>query len=101
LGLVQRKRQVASSVWGYMNEEADLDRGCDAYSKYPDAKVNMLLKIIKEVFASGTRKLVVFALFRKTLKYLNLRLKKAGYNCLIIHGQIEKRSEILDEFKGG
>jgi hypothetical protein len=99
LGLVQRKRQVASSVWGYMNEEADLDRGCDAYSKYPDAKVNMLLKIIKEVFASGTRKLVVFALFRKTLKYLNLRLKKAGYNCLIIHGQIEKRSEILDEFK--
>jgi hypothetical protein len=99
LGLVQRKRQVASSVWGYLNEETDLDRGYDAYKDCPDAKVDMLLKIIEEVFKNGTKKLVVFALFRKTLKYLNLRLKKKGYNSLIIHGQISNRAEILQQFK--
>lgn len=99
LGLVQRKRQIASSVWGYLNTEYDLDRGIDAYRMCPDAKVDELKRIIDVVFESGVKKLVVFALFRKTLKYLNIRLKKLGYNCLIIHGQIDNRTEILDQFK--
>ena len=99
LGLVQRKRQIASSVWGYLNKETDLDRGYDAFSTCDDAKVDMLLKIIKEVFKGDVKKLVVFALFRKTLKYLNIRLKRAGFNSLIIHGQIENRAEILQRFK--
>lgn len=99
LGLVQRKRQIASSVWGYLNTESDLDRGIDAYRMFPDAKVDELKRIIDVVFQSGVKKIVVFALFRKTLKYLNIRLKKLGYNCLIIHGQIDNRAEILDQFK--
>lgn len=99
LGLVQRKRQVASSVWGYMNVESDLDRGIDAYSEYEDAKVTELIKVIEKVFEHGIRKLVVFALFRKTLKYLDIRLRKAGYNLLVIHGMIQNRSELLQQFK--
>lgn len=99
LGLVQRKRQVASSVYGYLNEERDLDKGIDAYKMCPDAKVDELERIIKVVFTTGVKKLVVFALFRKTLKYLSIRLKKMGYNSLIIHGQIENRADILDQFK--
>lgn len=99
LGLVQKKRQVASSVWGYLNNEADLDSGIDAYENYADAKVEKLQEIIEAVFKSGTKKLVVFALFRRTLKYLNIRLKKLGYNTLIIHGQIDNRAEILAQFK--
>lgn len=99
LGLVQKKRQVASSVWGYLNNEADLDSGIDAYENYTDAKVEKLQEIIEAVFKSGTKKLVVFALFRRTLKYLNIRLKKLGYNTLIIHGQIDNRAEILAQFK--
>lgn len=99
LGLVQKKRQVASSVWGYLNEEADLDKGIDAYATCQDAKVEMLVKIIEEVFKNGTKKLVVFALFRKTLKYLAIRLKKQGYRPLVIHGRINNRTEILDRFK--
>ena len=99
LGLVQRKRQVASSVWGYQNEEASLDKGIDQFANEKDAKVDMLIRIIEEVFAGGTKKLVVFALFRRTLKYLSIRLKKAGYNSVIIHGQIDNRSEILQKFK--
>lgn len=99
LGLVQRKRQIASSVWGYLNDENDLDRGIDAYADCADAKVEMLNNIIAKVFESGTKKLVVFALFRRTLKYLRIRLKKLGYNPLVIHGQVENRTEILEKFK--
>ena len=99
LGLVQRKRQVASSVWGYQNEETSLDKGIDLFANEKDAKVDMLIRIIEEAFAGGTKKLVVFALFRRTLKYLSIRLKKAGYNAVIIHGQINNRAEILQQFK--
>lgn len=99
LGLVQRKRQIASSVYGFLNDEEDLDKGIDRYQNYPDAKVEMLAKIINEVWQSGTKKLVVFAVFRRTLKYLAIRLKELGFNALIIHGQIENRAELLHQFK--
>ncbi len=99
LGLVQKKRQVASSVYAYLNKEEDLDNGIDGYSEFEDAKFEQLIKIIEEVFKHETKKLVVFALFRRTLKYLSIRLKSRGYNSLIIHGQIDNRAEILASFK--
>lgn len=99
LGLVQKKRQVASSVWGYLNSEKDLDNGIDAFSDENDAKFDELLKIIHTVFASGVKKLVVFALFRKTLKYLKIRLKSKSIDSIIIHGEIDNRDELLQEFK--
>lgn len=99
LGLVQRKRQIASSVWAYLNKDVDLDKNLDAFSDCVDSKFEKLLEVIETVFASGTKKLVVFALFRKTLKYLNIRLKKAGYKSLIIHGLIDNRAELLQRFK--
>lgn len=99
LGFVQRKRQIASSVWGYLNQERDLDRGIDAYEMYPDAKVEELLSIIDKVFRNGTKKLVVFAIYRRTLKYLQIRLKKHGIQSLIIHGQLDNRADIINRFK--
>lgn len=99
LGLVQKKRQVASSVYAYLNTDSDLDKGIDLYADYPDAKFEELIKIIDEVFKHGTKKIVIFALFRKTLKYLQVRFEKRGYGCLLIHGLVENRSEILDDFK--
>ena len=99
LGLTQRKRQIASSVYAYLNSEDNLDKGIDLYENEPDAKVDELLKIINEVFLHGTRKIVIFALFRRTLKYLKIRLKKAGYNALMIHGLVENRADVLHEFK--
>ena len=99
LGLVQKKRQVASSVYGYLNSEESLDKGIDEYAGYEDAKVEKLIEIIEEVFKHGTKKIVVFALFRRTLKYLQIRLKEKGYGSLIIHGQVENRAEILEDFK--
>lgn len=99
LGLVQKKRMIASSVWAYINDESDLERGVDTCGDLRDAKVEKLLEVIKEVFDNGPHKLVVFALFRKTLNYLQIRLKKAGYNSVVIHGQIKNRDEILYKFK--
>ena len=99
LGLIQRKRMIASSVWGYLNDDDDLDKGIDRYSSYPDGKVDALVKIIEEASKHGSKKLVVFAVFRRTLKYLQIRLKAKGYNALLIHGLINNRHEILDKFK--
>ena len=99
LGLVQKKRQVASSVYAYLNSEESLDEGIDEYADYEDTKVEKLIEIIEEVFKHGTKKIVVFALFRRTLKYLQIRLKKRGYGSLIIHGQVDNRAEILENFK--
>lgn len=99
LGLVQKKRQVASSVYAYLNSEESLDNGVDEYVEYPDAKFEELLKIINEVFKHGTKKIVIFALFRKTLKYLQIRFKDRGYGTLMIHGMVDNRVDVLDEFK--
>lgn len=101
LGLVTKKRQVASSVWAYLNDESDLDKGIDKFSNYPDAKVDKIVKVLNAVFRGSSKKLVIFALFRKTLKYLAIRLKRAGFNSLIIHGQVssEDRNNILHQFK--
>ena len=87
LGLVQKKRQVASSVYAYLNTESNLDKGIDEYADYTDAKFEELLRIIDEVFRHGTKKIVIFALFRKTLKYLQIRFKQRGFGTLMIHGR--------------
>lgn len=99
LGLITKKKQIASSVFAFLNDEDDLYGGHDAFSEYSDGKVDRLVEIIKEVFKNGINKIIVFAEFRKTLHYLQLRLKKRGYNSLIIHGMIQNRAEIIDEFK--
>lgn len=99
LGLVQKKRQVASSVYAYLNTESNLDKGIDEYADYTDAKFEELLRIIDEVFRHGTKKIVIFALFRTTLKYLQVRFKQRGFGTLMIHGMVENRIDILDEFK--
>ena len=99
LGLVQKKRQVASSVYAYLNTESNLDKGIDEYADYTDAKFEELLRIIDEVFRHGTKKIVIFALFRNTLKYLQIRFKQRGFGTLMIHGMVENRIDILDEFK--
>ena len=99
LGLVQKKRQVASSVYAYLNSESSLDNGIDEYAEYPDAKFEELLKIIDKVFSHGNKKIVIFALFRKTLKYLQIRFKQSGFGTLMIHGMVDNRVDVLDEFK--
>lgn len=100
MGLVTVKRQLASSVWAYLNNNEDLDRGIDRYCDYFDSKFEELLKILQTVFNHGNKKIIVFAIFKKTLKYLNIRLKKAGYKCAIIYGDPSiNKSEVLRQFQ--
>lgn len=99
LGLVTKKRQVASSVYGYLNDESDLEKGIDKYEGRDDAKVDRLIEIIQGIQEEGEEKLIVFALFKKTLKYLKIRLEKKGYRCAMIHGDIRNREGVLEHFK--
>lgn len=99
LGLVQKKRQVASSVYGYLNEVDDLNNKIDGYYSSKDAKFEELLKIINHVVLKDNKKLIVFALFKKTLKYLDIRLNKKGIKTAIIHGDVDDRGSEIERFK--
>lgn len=100
MGLVTVKRQLASSVWAYLNEHDDLDRGIDRYSEYKDAKFEQLISILETVFERGNKKIIVFAIFKKTLKYLNIRLRNAGYKCAMIYGDSNiDKTEVLGRFQ--
>ena len=99
LGLVNKKRQIASSVYAYLNDINDLQQGIDKFNNYPDAKLDRLLGIIDEVTNKHNKKLIIFSIFRKTLIYLDIRLKKTGIESAIIHGDINNRSEVLQNFK--
>lgn len=68
-------------------------------SNLPDSKVNKLLEIINLALQNGTKKIIIFALFIKTIKYLKIRLEKAGFQSLILHGKIDNRAEVLYDFQ--
>lgn len=100
LGLVTLRRQLASSVWATLIDEDNLDSGIDEYSEYEDAKFNELLVILDRVFKEGEKKIIIFAIFRKTIKYLNIRLRKAGYKAAVIYGSSKiNKFEVLQQFK--
>lgn len=100
LGLVTLKRQLASSLWATISCDDDLDRGIDEYEEFDDSKFNALVKIINDAFKTGRRKIIVFAIFKRTIKYLNLRLKKEGYKPLMIYGSSKiNKFEVLNQFK--
>lgn len=101
LGLIQQKRMVSSSVFASLSDKETLIKGIDIYDGYPDAKVEALTKIIDALKADGLKHLVVFAVFKNTLRYLAIRLAKLGYQTIQIHGDIpsEDRFKLLDAFK--
>lgn len=100
MGLMQIRRQLASSVHAYLSTEDDLEKGIDAYVASADSKVDRLVALIEgRVKTGGQRKVVVFAIFRKTLEYLRIRLRKQGYNSLVVHGGVDNRSDIIEKFR--
>lgn len=99
LAYVNLQQQLASSVYAYKNDDADLDNGNDIYSDKQDGKFNELTKIIQEVRDNGKNKLIVFANYIKTIKYLQLRLKKLGIKSVALYGAIKNRSEVIEQFQ--
>lgn len=100
LGLVTLKRQLASSLWATISDDETLDRGIDVYDDYKDSKFEALLKNINDAFSKGRRKIIIFAIFKKTIKYLHIRLKKAGYKSVMIYGNTNiNKFEVLHQFE--
>ena len=97
MDIVQRKRQVASSVWAYCGRGGDMDN----YLDKPDAKMDMLLAIMGEVFKGGVQKIVVFAFFKDTLRYLQKRLQRQGIDALLIYGDVKhsERMALIEKFR--
>lgn len=103
LGTVQIKRMVSSSVYGYCNSHDDLENGIDVFEDKPDSKIEALTKKILRPSDSNQmrviKKVVVFAVFVDTLKYLKIRLEKQGVKCALLDGSIEDRQSVIDRFK--
>lgn len=99
LALSAKKRQISSSVYGYLNSEFDLDRGIDRYAAQLDMKVEQLINLIEEVKRKGNGKLIVFCTFIKSIKYLKIRLNKRGMGCVAIYGDVKERTEAIERFK--
>ena len=57
------------------------------------------MKILKEIVTKHKKKLIVFALFKNTLKYLAIRLQKAGFTPAVIHGEIQERDNVIRKFR--
>lgn len=100
LGLVQKKRQVASSVYAYLNGDC-IWKGEDEYADCYDSKVAKLIEIINNTKREGESKIIVFAIFKKTLQYLKIRLEKEGLGCVLISGDYnsEERHAKLMQFR--
>lgn len=102
-GLIQIKRMVSSSVYGYCNAHDDLELGIDEYADKEDAKVNALIREVLSPSKTNNnreiKKVIVFAVFIDTLKYLKIRLTKLGVKCAIIDGSVADRQEVIDKFK--
>ena len=105
LGLIQKKRMVASSVNGYLlftDNDCDVDAFCKdvaAQNNLPDAKIDKLVEIFNGVKKALASKVIVFSIFKFTVRYLAIRLQKMGYKVFAIHGDIKEREKIIQEFK--
>lgn len=100
LGLTTRKRQISSSVWADQIPQASLDNGVNPFADVEDTKVNHLRAIIREVKKDNEHcKLIVFAIFKKTLRYVQLRLEQYGIRSLLIDGDTKDRRQVLEDFR--
>lgn len=80
-----KRRQLASSVYAFL-------RGaCHIYRE--DAKYNKLLEIISASINKGSKKVIVFASFKETIRYLGNRLVKDKIEFRAISGDDKTREE--------
>ena len=105
LGLIQRKRMVASSVNGFRlftESDCDVPTFCKRIEEgdfLQDAKVDKLLEIFKGIQAAGNNKVILFSIFKFTIRYLEIRLQKLGVKTFVIHGDVREREKVIHEFR--
>lgn len=96
LGMIQVKRQLSSSLYAYL---AKPDESFSFYKNEYDSKYFELKKIIKEIVRDNNKKLIIFATFKATLKYLQIRLFTDEIKSEIISGDIKERNDVISKFK--
>lgn len=72
-------------------------------SHTPDSKFDTLSRTLRRFAEQNTEsKIIVFSYFKKTLAYLQRRLHAAGFQSVVIHGDVpmEERQERLELFRG-
>ncbi len=100
LGLITKKRQVASSIVAYGTSQKDLLEGrYDATIE--DSKFKLFWALVEEIVRRKQEKIIVFAFFKATLRYLQLKLRELGLQCGIIHGDVDvsDRDEVIRRFR--
>ncbi|RYY77933.1 MAG: DEAD/DEAH box helicase [Moraxellaceae bacterium] len=98
LGLIQKKRQMSSSIVAFQSTKEQLL--VQHYNQnLPDAKFAAFEAILEEVVIRNKKKLIVFAFFTKTLMYLAIKLKEKGVVTEIIYGGIDGRTQRLERFE--
>jgi len=63
-----------------------------------DTKYASLKEILDE-YRTMEEKVIVFSTFKSTLGYLQKRLTQDSHDCLIMHGGIDNRHEVIDKFR--
>jgi len=68
-----------------------------------DSKFLKFEKIIKELHSQNIKQMILFSFFKKTLDYLEIKLKKLGYKVGKIHGDfsVDERIKIIENFRDG
>jgi superfamily II DNA or RNA helicase len=91
IAFLQKSRQLASSLHASQNLDP---------REVPDSKFNGLHQILSEVVVGSGRKLVVFAEYKDTLKYLNHRLASDGFKAVMITGDNpSQRTDFIEQFR--
>ena len=89
------QQRIASCIYAY-DKNVLFDESAE------DTKFNKLMHIIGENQAKGNGKVIVFAQFHETLRYLSTRLGNKGIGFRVISGEIndrESRVKAVDEFR--
>ncbi len=99
LDLINVSRQVSSSIQAFYSTKEGLEKGI-FYNDMHDSKFEKLKEVIDEVVKKKGNKLIIFAYFRKTIRYLNLRISnEIGINSEYMDGSTENRSEVIERFR--
>ncbi|ABM18401.1 SNF2-related protein [Marinobacter nauticus] len=68
--------------------------------KASDTKYNQLISVLKDYWAQyPDKKIILFAFYKGTLRYLHERLSEEGIGSLVLHGGMDK-NEVIRQFRG-
>ena len=93
LGLISIRKQIASSLYAYINKQGV------PFDGSIDSKFDKFREIVDEVCKKRNKKLIVFAEFIETLNYLSSRLEDIGVKNVLYHGGVDNREMSLTQFK--